>query len=133
MNSLATIKSKKQRQKQNIMNFARKYYTESPLHFEQDYLTIKYLKVQLNKFINNKKINLRLVLNYIITLNNVFISPKILAKILFVECEKETWGVLATFLYFLRISPKILIIDENTAIEVENIIDWGLYKKLDEL
>lgn len=134
MNSLMTKNNKRKRcRKEDIVIFAKKYYTENPLHFEKDYLIIKYLKVQLNKFLNNKKINMRLILNYIIILNNVFVSPAILTKILFMECEEETWPVLATFLVFLRLCPKIIVVDKCHQITVDNIIDRGLLQKLNEL
>lgn len=135
MNYLAKNKKNKSYKinKCDIIQFARSNYIGGDLNFEKDYQIIKYLKVQFNKFLNNKKINLRLVLNYIITLNNVFINPKVLCKVLFLECDKETWGILATFLYFLRLSPETLIGYNNTIIEVKNIIDWGLLEKLNEL
>ena len=133
MNCLMKTKKKKKVTKEDIIAFAKNHYVESFLHFEKDYLIIKYLKVQLNKFLNNKKINLRLVLNYIITLNNVFDSPLVLVKILFMECDEETWPILATFLYFLRLSPKIIVVGTNHYIMVENILDRGLLEKLNEL
>ncbi|MCX8008158.1 MAG: hypothetical protein N3A54_00475 [Patescibacteria group bacterium] len=128
MNKLKKRKIKKQ----DIINYAKKFYTQNPLEFNSDYLLIKYLKAQLNRFINNKKINIRLMLNYIIMLNNVFESPKILCRILFLECDEETWPVLATLLYFLNLAPEKIICD-NHEILIKNIIDEGLLRRLNEL
>jgi len=119
--------------KESIKNFAKQNYTQNLIEFEKDYLIIKYLKGQLNKFINNKKINKRLVLNYIITLNNVFVSPYVVVKILFLECDKEVWGVLATFLKFLNLLPERIYLGKRVYINTEAIIDHGLLESLNEL
>ena len=119
--------------KESIKNFAKQHYTQNLIEFEKDYLIIKYLKGQLNKFINNKKINKRLVLNYIITLNNVFVSPYVVVKILFLECDKEVWGVLATFLKFLNLLPERIYLGKRVYINTEAIIDHGLLESLNEL
>lgn len=126
-------KSKRKYTKNDIIEFAKNHYKESLLSFDEDYLIIKYLKVQLNKFLNNKKINMRLVLNYLIILNNVFDSPKNLCKILFLECERDVWPILATFLKFLNLSPSVIILRDNEIVHVDNIIDFNLLETLNNL
>lgn len=71
--------------------------------FEEDYLRIKSLKVLFSKYINNKKVNLRIVLNHIICISNVF--PGATATILFAETNPEYWDLLATLLYYLNLLP----------------------------
>lgn len=119
--------------KDSLIEYSKKYYTQNILEFDSDYLIIKYLKGQLSKFINNKKINKRLVLNYIIILSNVIRPPIVLVRILFLECNKELWGVLATFLKFLNLLPKKFLLCENIYIETDNIVDYNLLDTLNDL
>lgn len=76
----------------------------SIIEFEEDYLRVKYLKVLIYKLVQNKKVNMRIIINHIICLSNVFPGES-LAKILFTEFEQDSWNILTTFLYFLHLMP----------------------------
>jgi hypothetical protein len=71
--------------------------------FEEDYARVKFIKVLLSKYINNKKVNIQMVLNHIICLNNVF--PGLATKILLAEIDRSQWNLLATFLVYLSLIP----------------------------
>lgn len=95
--------------KDNIKLYAASIYNNptcsSLLEFEDDYKRIKYIKSLVNKYLNNKPVNLRILINHMICLANVF--PKGgTAVILFAELEESTWGILATFLIFLSLLPE---------------------------
>jgi len=93
--------------------------------FEEDYLRIKLVKVFLSKYINNKKVNYRIILNHIICLNNVF--PGVVAALLLAEVPIAQWNLLATFLVYLNLMP---IDDLLINGEVVNLDHFVLYKDL---
>lgn len=72
--------------------------------FDSDYSKVRYIKVLLNKHINNKQVNVRLIINHLICMRNVFPGDAT-ARILFTELDPSTWGILATFLTFLNMMP----------------------------
>lgn len=120
----------------NIILYAAKVYNNpgcvSFKEFEEDYSRVKYLKVLFAKYLNNKKVNMRIILNHIICLNNVF--PGAAAKILFAEVETKYWNLVATFLVYLSLMP---IEDFKINGEVLNLdsfqLEGNLYKDLEEL
>ncbi len=122
----------KQQKRNKIQEFAYIYYTPKLKHnFEEDYKIMKYLKGSMNKFIRNKKVNLRLILNYIVTLSNLF-HPKALTVILYHEIQKELWPILTTFLYFLNIIGDEVNL-KFVRIKTKNVIDYNLLEKLNQL
>jgi hypothetical protein len=123
--------------KENIKLFAARVYDnpccDSHLEFEEDYLRIKYLKTILNKYINNKKINVRILVNHIICIQNVF-PGEATAKILFVEMEENAWNSLATILFYLSLMPDKIIGINGKNIFLSSIqLDMDLLQILKEL
>lgn len=123
---------------ENVKLYAAGHYDNpscsSFLEFEDDYIRIKYLKSLINKYLLNKKVNIRIILNHIICLSNVFPGEP-LAKILFTEFDKSTWGVLSTLLLFLNLLPNHSLSFINGEIVRFNTIniDSNLLEKLREL
>lgn len=93
----------------NFLLYAIKMY-DNPLcrgmsEFYEDINRIKYIKRLFNKYETKKILKERLLLNHIITLNNVFgVEP--CARILFFKIEPKYHSFLKSFLYFLQILPK---------------------------
>jgi len=100
--------------------------------FEEDYARVKFIKVLLSKYINNKKVNIQMVLNHIICLNNVF--PAVAAKILLAEIDRCQWNLLATFLVYLSLMPIDDFWINGEKISVESFeLDGELLNRLREL
>lgn len=123
--------------KDNIKLYAASVYQNpgcaSFLEFEEDYLRIKYLKTLLYKYLNNKSINIRILLNHIICIQNVF-PGEATAKILFVELSETSWNVLATILIYLSLMPPEIRGITGKTITLSSIsIDNNLLEKLKEL
>lgn len=123
--------------KDNIKLYAASVYDnpgcKSGLEFEEDYLRIKYLKTLLNKYINNKKINIRILVNHIICIQNVF-PGEATAKILFVEMDEITWCSLSTILFYLSLMPdKMIGINGKTILLSSFELDMDLLQTLKEL
>jgi len=122
--------------KDNAMLYAARIYNNpgcvSFSEFEEDYLRVKSIKALLSKYINNKKVNMRMILNHIICLNNVF--PGGVAKILLAEFNKETWNLLATFLVYLNLMPIDDLCVDGERISIEEFqLDGAILEKLKEL
>lgn len=118
--------------KKKIQEYAIKFYLPKiKYRFFADYKIIRQLKTQLNKFYRNKNANLRLILNHIITLNNLF-HPHALRIILYSECNKELWPILTTFMTFLNLLPSSFVVEGNI-IERDLIIDYNLLERLNQL
>lgn len=123
--------------KENIRFFAVRVYQNpdcnSFLEFEKDYQRVKYLKTLLYKYLNNKKINIRILLNHIICLHNVFPGDST-AKILFTELSENSWNALATILVYLSLMPHMIVGINGKTITLSSIsIDNNLLEKLKEL
>lgn len=123
--------------KDNIRLYAASVYNNpgcnSHIEFEEDYLRIKYLKTILNKYVNNKKINIRILVNHIICIQNVF-PGEATAKILFVELEESTWVTLTTILFYLNLMPDKIVGINNKMIFLSSIgLDAELLEILKEL
>lgn len=54
---------------------------------------------------NGQKIDLLIILNHIITLNNLF-GPKPTGTILMFYCQEEMWPWIAAYLNYLNILPQ---------------------------
>jgi hypothetical protein len=123
--------------KDNIKLYAASKYQNpgcaSFIEFEHDYLRIKYLKTILYKYLNNKKVNIRILLNHIICIHNVF-PGEATAKILFTEFADSSWNALATILVYLSLMPPVISGIEGKTITLASIsIDNNLLEKLKEL
>lgn len=123
--------------KENVKIYAASVYQnpscKSFVEFEEDYLRIKYLKTLLYKYLNNKKINIRILLNHIICIHNVF-PGEATARILFTETIEDSWNALATLLVYLSLMPPVIKGVNGKNITLSNLsIDTNLLETLKEL
>jgi hypothetical protein len=99
---------------ENFILFAVKMY-ENPgcislKEFHTDLDRIKYIKRLFRRYLRKKDIDalrLRLVLNHIIIIYNVF-NAEAATRILFYKLEQELWPVLKPFLEFLGYMPDVV-------------------------
>ena len=99
---------------ENINMFAMKHY-DNPLcvdekEFLDDMKRFKYLKRSFRKYETSKDLKMRLVINHIIILANVF-GVDAATTLLFFKIEKNHWPLLKTFLVFLGYMPENDLID----------------------
>lgn len=91
----------------NFLLYAAKHYDNQQcydtLEFYDDLKRFKYIKRLLNRYEEEGDLKVRLILNHIIILNNVF-GPEPTAKMLFLKC-KGMEVFLKPFLLFLNILP----------------------------
>jgi len=121
----------------NYLMYALKYYDNPQCvcvdEFLQDLNHIKYLKRLFKRYNTNKDVDIlkiRLVLNHLIVLYNVF-GVEAATRILFLKIEPELWFILKTFLVFLNYLPDIVRgIDGKDISEASITIDVCI---LDEL
>ena len=81
--------------------------------FNNDLKKIKYIKRLLSRYNAGKGLKVRLILNHIIILINLF-GPDACVKILFFKFEEKYWAQLKTFLIFLNALPTNIQINSKT-------------------
>ena len=94
--------------------FALKHYDNrgaSKEEFEDDLKRFKYLKRLFRKYETSGELKLRLIINHIIILSNVF-GVDATTTLLFFKIEVEHWSLLKTFLVYLHFMP------ENDLVEI---------------
>jgi len=100
---------------ENINMFAIKHYSNPSCVDEQEFLDdmkrFKYLKRLFRKYDTSKELKMRLIINHIIILANVF-GVEAATTLLFFKIEKNHWSILKSFLIFLHYMP------ENDLVEV---------------
>tara|TARA_B100000530_G_scaffold3465_1_gene2878 strand:- start:191 stop:559 length:369 start_codon:yes stop_codon:yes gene_type:complete len=100
---------------ENINMFAIKHYNNPSCVDEQEFLDdmkrFKYLKRLFRKYDTSKELKMRLIINHIIILANVF-GVEAATTLLFFKIEKNHWSILKSFLIFLHYMP------ENDLVEV---------------
>ena len=100
---------------ENINMFAIKHYSNPSCVDEKEFLDdmkrFKYLKRLFRKYDTSKDLKMRLIINHIIILANVF-GVEAATTLLFFKIEKNHWSILKTFLIFLHYMP------ENDLVEV---------------
>ena len=100
---------------ENINMFAIKHYSNPSCVDEQEFLDdmkrFKYLKRLFRKYDTSKELKMRLIINHIIILANVF-GVEAATTLLFFKIEKNHWSILKSFLIFLHYMP------ENDLIEI---------------
>ena len=100
---------------ENINMFAIKHYSNPSCVDEQEFLDdmkrFKYLKRLFRKYDTSKDLKMRLIINHIIILANVF-GVEAATTLLFFKIEKNHWSILKSFLIFLHYMP------ENDLIEI---------------
>lgn len=95
-------------QSKNILPIALKYYQNPQCttlaEFEDDFNRFKYVK----KLLNRDDSDVRLVLNHIVILYNVF-DREVCTKILFAYIDIDKWSKLKTVLTYLNLMPESII------------------------
>ena len=95
---------------ENFLIYAMKWY-DSPncimSEFENDLKRTKYLKRLFRRYKVTKSLKERLILNHIISLNNVF-GPDATPRILFFKIDEKDYDVLKTFLCYLNLMPEMI-------------------------
>ena len=99
---------------ENINMFAMKHYDNPSCVDEQEFLDdmkrFKYLKRLIRKYDTSKDLKMRLIINHIIVLANVF-GVDAATTLLFFKIEKSHWPILKAFLIFLRYMPENDLVD----------------------
>ena len=99
---------------ENINMFAMKHYDNPACLDEQEFLDdmkrFKYLKRLFRKYDTSKELKMRLIINHIIILVNVF-GVDAATTLLFFKIEREHWPLLKTFLVFLLFMPENDLVD----------------------
>ena len=105
----------------NIMMFAMKHYDNPSCVDDKEFLDdmkrFKYLKRLFRKYDTSNILKVRLILNHIIVLANVF-GVDASSTLLFFKIEKKHWSTLKTFLVYLNYMPENDLKDIATDIKV---------------
>ena len=100
---------------ENINMFAMKHYDNPSCVDESEFLDdlkrFKYLKRLFRKYDTSGELKVRLIVNHIIVLSNVF-GVDATTTLLFFKIESNHWSLLKTFLVYLHFMP------ENDLVEV---------------
>ena len=106
---------------ENIMMFAIKHYDNPSAidnkEFLDDMKRFKYLKRLFRKYDTSDVLKVRLILNHIIVLANVF-GVDASSTLLFFKIEKKHWSTLKTFLVYLNYMPENDMKDIATDVKV---------------
>ena len=93
----------------NIEPYCIKHYDNPQCLAMEDYHNdmrrFKYIKRLLNQFSNDNEIKVRLLLNHIIMVYNIF-DNEAATRILFFKIDSKHWDILKTVLIFLNRMPK---------------------------
>ena len=99
---------------ENINMFAMKHYDSISCVDEQEFLDdmkrFKYLKRLFRKYDTSKDLKMRLIINHIIILANMF-GVEASTSLLFFKIEREHWSILKSFLVFLHYMPENDLVD----------------------
>ena len=105
----------------NIMMFAMKHYDNPSCvdkkEFLDDMKRFKYLKRLFRKYDISKVLKIRLILNHIIVLANVF-GVDASSTLLFFKIDRKHWPILKTFLVYLSYMPENDMKDIATDLKV---------------
>ena len=105
----------------NIIMFAMKHYDNPSCvdskEFLDDMKRFKYLKRLFRKYDTSDVLKVRLILNHIIVLANVF-GVDASSTLLFFKIEKKHWSTLKTFLVYLHYMPENDMKDIATDVKV---------------
>jgi len=105
----------------NIMMFAMKHYDNPSCvdnkEFLDDMKRFKYLKRLFRKYDTSNILKVRLILNHIIVLANVF-GVDASSTLLFFKLDKKHWPMLKTFLVYLNYMPENDLKDIATDLKI---------------
>ena len=101
---------------------ARHYYNPKCIDIEEfyeDLNRIKYIKRLLNRYVSreDKKLSVRLILNHIVVIFNVF-GIEASLKIMRLKFNDRHWSIIKPFLVFLKYIKN----DEYTGIEMDQYV-----------
>jgi len=94
----------------NFLLYAAKAYDRPNAilsELDEDLKRLKYTKRLLNRYKATGNLKLRLILNHIIILYNVF-GPEAATRLLFYKIDRKDYDLLKTFLVFLNYLPSIV-------------------------
>ena len=100
--------------------FAKRHYNNKGAgqeEFDDDMNRFKYLKRLFRKYDTSKDLKMRLIINHIIVLANVF-GVDAATTLLFFKIERNHWPILKAFLVFLQYMPENDLIDVQINHEV---------------
>ena len=109
----------------NFLLYAIKNYTNpsctSMDEFNEDMLTIKYIKRLFNRYLNDGDLRTNLIVNHLILMYNVF-GNEAGTRILFYRVDKEQYPLLKTFLVYLnRLPERVYGVDDTPYINTVDI------------
>jgi len=103
--------------------------------FQEDILRVKYIRRLLHRYTRTGDISVRLLLNHIIGIYNVFHPPAI-ARLLFFRTNPEAWSALKTILEYLNLMPDVIdpvdgCLILNTNIKRDDVL-WDIIQNVVE-
>jgi hypothetical protein len=115
---------------ENYALYAAKYYDNptcrSVEEFNEDLTRLIYLKRLFRRYKRTGELRERLILNHLITFNNVF-GNEVALRLLFFKIDSDLYSILKTFLIYLQYLPENRSkIDEIDLISIpleQNIVD----------
>ena len=96
---------------------------------ERDLKNVSYVKRLISDYVDRAEIRDRLILNYIVTLSNLF-GPTHISRILFFKVDEEYWSALKTFLKYLNLMPPSVSGLKRRVVDSEINTDVELYGRL---
>jgi hypothetical protein len=94
---------------ENFEFFAAKYYNNpaclSVDDFKEDIARFKYINRLLRKYDDTQEIQIRLLINHIIIIFNVFEIPAA-NKMIFYRVDVKHWSIIKTILLYLNLLPE---------------------------
>lgn len=88
--------------------------------FDGDLKRTKYVKRLFRRYKATKNLKERLILNHIISLNNVF-GPEATVKILFYKVDEKDYDILKTFLIYLNLLSNVVLNIRGSKIKISDI------------
>jgi hypothetical protein len=88
--------------------------------FDGDLKRTKYVKRLFRRYKTTKNLKERLILNHIISLNNVF-GPEATVKILFYKVDEKDYDILKTFLIYLNLLSNVVLSIRGSHIKTSDI------------
>ena len=114
---------------ENYDLFVREMYDnpscESEAEFQEDLNRIKYIKRLFSRFEKTGELKVRLILNHIIILNNVFKYGSC-TRLLFHKLDDQYHGMTKSFLNYLKLLPKTIPEVDLDLIPTDHRIDLKL-------
>ena len=111
--------------KDNWLLFAQKKYSnptlETNVEFLEDIKRFKYLKRLFRKYKTTGDVKVRLIINHIIVLQNVFGADVAITLLLF-KIDKEYWSVLKSVLNYLNLLYEHELIEIDEDIQIKELL-----------